>query len=64
MENRIQGGFDILRREARGCRGKRRNWQTHNELMRQAEQHVTACGGDWERYASSFKRELAELMKL
>lgn len=64
MENRIQDGFDILRREAKGCRGKRRSWHTHDELMRQAERHVLACGGDWERYASSFKRELAELMRL
>ena len=64
MENRIQGGLDILRREAKGCSGKRRNWKTHNELMRQAEQHITACDGDWERYASSLKREFAELMRL
>lgn len=64
MENRIQGGFDILRREAKGCRGKKKSWKMHNDLMRRAQLHVEFCGGDWERYASSFKRELAELMNL
>ena len=64
MENRIQDGLAILRREAAGCRGKRRNWRTHDELMRKAAQHVELCGGCWEDYASSFKRELQELMRL
>lgn len=64
MEDRIQGGFDILRREAKGCRGKLRSWKAHNNLMRRAQLHVELCGGDWEKYASSIKRELAELMHL
>ena len=64
MEDRIQDGFNILRREARECRGKRRNWKQYEKLMKQAEQHVRFCGGTWEEYAAAFKKEVAELMRL
>lgn len=64
MEDRIQDGLEILRREARGSRGKRRSWKHHEKLMKQAAQHVRFCGGVWEDYAASFKKEIAELMRL
>lgn len=60
----LLGGLDILRREAMGARGKRRNWKTHAKLMRMAAQHVESCGAPWEDYESVFSRELAELMRL
>lgn len=64
MIDRIEGGLDILRREARGARGRDRNWRHHNSIMRRAQQHVEACGGSWLEYESRFKREIAELMRL
>ena len=64
MIDRIEGGLDVLRREARGAFGRYRNWKRHNELMRRAHQHVEACGGSWPEYESRLKREFAELMKL
>lgn len=62
MNEMFESGLNILRREAKEISAD--DWKSYEDLMRQAEQHVIACGGDWERYASSFKRELAELMKL
>ena len=64
IQDRIQGGLDVVRREAKGARGKRRSWKTHAKLMRMAAQHVAACGVPWEAYESAFSIELAELMKL
>lgn len=64
IQDRIQGGLDIVRREAKGARGKRRSWKTHAKLMRMAAQHVEACGVPWEAYADEICRELAELMRL
>ena len=60
----LMGGLDIIRREAKGVRGKRRSWKTHAKLMRMAAQHVEACGAPWEDYESAISRELAELLKL
>ena len=64
IQDRIRGGLDVVRREAKGARGKRRSWKTHARLMRMAAQHAAACGVPWEAYESEFSRELAELMKL
>lgn len=64
MNERIEGGLDILRREARGARGRDRSWRTHNALMRRAQQHIEACGGFWPEYESRLSREFAELMRL
>lgn len=64
IQDRIQGGLDIVRREAKGARGKRRSWKTHAKLMRMAAQHIEACGVPWEAYESEFSRELAGLMRL
>lgn len=64
MDNQIQSGLDVLRREARGIPNEERNWKHHQELMERAAEHVKACGGDWTQYASGFKRELADLMKI
>lgn len=64
MIDRIEGGLDILRREARGSKGKHRNWKTHNTLMRRAKEHIEACGGDWFEYESALSREFAALMRL
>lgn len=64
IQDRIRGGLDVVRREAKGARGKRRSWKTHAKLMRMAAQHVEACGVPWEAYESAFSIELAELMKL
>lgn len=64
IQDRIQGGLDVVRREAEGARGKRRSWKTHARLMRMAAQHVEACGVPWEAYESEFSRELAKLLKL
>ena len=64
MTEQIENGLDILRREARGARGRDRSWMHHNSIMRRAQDHVEACGGSWQEYESSFKREIAELMKL
>ncbi len=62
--SKIENGLDILRREAKGARGKRRSWKTHNALMRRAEAHIEAAGGCWEDYASSLSREFAALLRL
>ena len=64
IQDRIQGGLDVVRREAKGARGKRRSWKTHARLMRMAAQHVEDCGVPWESYESAVSRELAELLKL
>lgn len=64
MIDRIEGGLDILRREARGSKGKHRNWKTHNILMRRAQQHIEACGGEWLEYQSQLSKEFADLMKI
>lgn len=64
MIDRIEGGLDILRREARGARGRDRSWRHHNSIIRRARDHVEACGGNWSEYEPSFKREIAELMNL
>ena len=59
---RIEGGLDILRREARY--GKPRSWKRHNALMRRARDHILLCGGVWEDYADELSRNFAELMRL
>ena len=64
IQDRIQGGLDVVRREDKGARGKRRSWKTHARLMRMAAQHVEDCGVPWESYESAVSRELAELLKL
>ena len=61
-EERIQGGLDILRREARYC--VERSWRKYQEIMRQAEEHVTACGGSWETVQTEFSQEITELLEL
>lgn len=60
----LKGGLDIIRREAKGARGKRRSWKTHARLMQMAARHVEACGAPWEEYESAFSLELAKLMRL
>lgn len=60
----IEGGLNILRAEAGGCRKKDRTWKHHNLLMRKAEQHLEACGVCWENYRASLSREFADLMRL
>lgn len=62
LESCIQGGLDILRREARYTR--RRSWKRHNALMRAAQAHVLACGGDWESMCGALSREFADLLRL
>ncbi len=64
MMSNIENGLDVLRREAKGARGKRRSWKTHNALMRRAEAHIEAAGGIWEDYRPTLSREFAELLKL
>ena len=64
IQDRIQGGLDVVRREAKGARGKRRSWKTHAKLMCMAAAHIESCGVPWEAYESEFSRELAALMKL
>lgn len=63
-QERIQGGLDVIRREAKGARGKDRSWKKHNRLMRAAQAHIESCGVPWEAYESEVSRELAELLKL
>lgn len=60
----IENGLDILRREARYARGKRRSWKYHNALLWRAEAHIEAAGGCWEDYASSLSHEFAALLRL
>lgn len=64
MNARIEDGLNVLRREARGARGKRRDWPLHNELLRRARAHVEACGGCWAEYGPRLSREFAELLRL
>jgi len=64
IQDRIRGGLDVVRREAKGARGKRRSWKTHAKLMRMAAAHIEACGVPWESYESAVSRELAKLMRL
>lgn len=64
MIHRIEDGLDVLRREARGARGRDRSWMHHNSIMRRAQQHIEACGGCWPEWESRLKREFAELMRL
>ena len=63
-QERIQGGIDVLRREAKGARGKDRIWKTHNHLMRAAQAHIVACGADFGEYKGQLSVEFAELLKL
>ncbi len=62
IDELIQGGLDILRREARGTRD--RNWRRHNEIMRRAADHVRACGAEWFDIEPEFSREIADLLGL
>ena len=62
--NQIENGLNVLRAEARGARGRDRCWMHHNSIMRRAQQHIEACGGNWAEYESRLKREFAELMRL
>lgn len=62
IEERIQGGLDILKREARGSRC--RSWTRYNDIMRRAEDHVWACGGDWFKVKEQFSREILDLMNM
>ena len=64
MNDRIENGLDVLRREARCAEGRERNWKRHNEIVRRAQQHVEACGGNWLEYAPRFSLEIANLMRL
>ena len=64
MLDGIEGGLDVLRREARSSKGRWRCWKTHNQLMRRAREHIEACGGDWVEYEPQLSREFAALMKL
>lgn len=52
--DRITGGLDVLRREAKGTRKKDRDWKTHNHLMRAAQAHIEACGADFASTRGSF----------
>lgn len=63
-QERIQGGIDVLRREAKGARGKDRSWKTHNHLMRAAKAHIEAFGADFGVYKGQLSVEFAELLKL
>lgn len=62
--DRITGGLDVLRREAKGARKKDRHWKTHNHLMRAAQAHIEACGADFGEYKGLLSVEFAELLKL
>lgn len=64
MIDRIEGGLDVLRREARSSKGCWRCWKTHAQLMSRAREHIAACGGDWFEYEAQLSREFAELMRL
>ena len=63
-QERIQGGLDVIRREAKGARGKDRSWKKHNRLMRAAQAHIEACGADFGEYKGQLSVEFAELLKL
>lgn len=62
LEERIQDGLNILRREARS--GRKRSWPRYHEIMRRAEAHVFACGGDWFEMKDKFAREITDLLRL
>ena len=62
MNEMFESGLNILRREVREISAD--DWKGFEDLMSRAQQHVVACGCDWACYASSLKREFAELMKL
>ena len=64
IQDRIQGGLDVVRREAKGARGKRRNWKMHARLMRMAAAHIESCGAPWEAYESALACEFAKLLRL
>lgn len=64
MTDQLENGLNILRAEARGARGKDRNWKHHNSLMRRAQRHVEFCGGYWGDYAGQLSREFAQLMRI
>lgn len=63
-QERIQGGIDVLRREAKGALGKDRSWKTHNHLMRAAKALIEMCGADFGEYKGRLSVEFAELLKL
>lgn len=63
-QERIQGGIDVLSREAKGARGKDRSWKTHNHLMRAAQALIEVCGADFGEYKGRLSVEFAELLKL
>ena len=63
-QERVRGGLDVLRREAKGARDKDRSWKTHNHLMRAAQAHIVACGADLAEYKVQLSVEFAELLKL
>ena len=63
-QERIQGGIDVLRREAKGARGKDRSWKPHNHLMLAAQAQHFAFGADFGEYKGQLSVEFAELLKL
>ena len=63
-QERVRGGLDVLRREAKGARGKDRSWKTHNHLMRAAKAHIEAFGADFGEYKGQLSVEFAELLRL
>ena len=64
IQDRIQGGLDVVRREAKGARGKRRSWKTHAELLRMAAHILQPIAASSTIHPPSVSRELAELMRL
>lgn len=62
LEERIKDGLDILRREARS--GRKRSWPRYHEIMRRAEAHVLACGGNWFEMQERFAKEITDLLRL
>ena len=63
MAERIQGGLDILFREAQYARKRDRTWKTYEDLKWRAREHIEACGGDWEVYRDRVCAELADRLK-
>lgn len=61
MENRIQGGLDILYREAKYS--KKRTWKNYEKLKARARDHVEACGGKWAEYQQAVCCEIAERLR-
>lgn len=62
MNEKIENGLKMLRREARNTRPA--DWPDHDEFMRRAQAHIEACGGRWLQYESALSREFAELLGL